>query len=130
MIENLDKISHPDLRNNIMQLRNDLIEIIIREGGFSNQQSFTTTKNHINSRLYEYILGINAPISICDSYCHTYQKIESLPESLNAFCIELSVDYRITYGYKPYQTLDKPIQLFFKIVESDIREYKLNELIG
>lgn len=119
MIENLDKIQHPDLKNNILQLRTDVIKIIIKEGGFTNRPD-VITKDHINSRLYEYVLGIEAPISISDSHCTT---------SPTAFYVELGVDYKVTYGYKPYQTLDKPIHLFFKIDESELRDYKLNNLL-
>ncbi len=126
MIENLDKIRHPDLRKNIIQLRNDIIEIIIDKGGFTNDDIIT--KNHINRRLHEYVLGIDAPISICDSHCYTYKKIDY--KTTNTFCVELAVDYRVTYGYTPYQTLDKPIQLSFKIFESDIRDYKLKQILN
>lgn len=126
MIQNLDKIEHPELRDNILKLRNDVIESFAKEGFDTNGKLSAghqrgDIKNIINKLLYKYVIGVGVPITISDSFCDT---------STTGFCIELCVDYRVTYGYKPYQTLDNPIHLFFKIDKSDIRDHKLNNTLN
>lgn len=120
-IENINLIKSEELRNNIYNLYDDVIDILIRSDNFSKGEDL------VRKLLYNYVLGVGKPISICDSV--VYAQLYGVDLALD---IEMLVDYRVTYGYKPYQTLDKPIRLRFEIYEKDLvslrRDKKLNEL--
>ena len=118
---NLDLIKSEDLKNNITKLYNDTIELVIENNKYSGYKHFGNATSHlINKLLYKHIMGVGVPISICNSDCVFFN---------NHYNIVLVIDYKVTSGYKPYQDLDKPITIEFKIDESILRDRKIDKLL-
>ena len=119
-ISNLHLIKSSELRDNINKIYDEVSEII------ANTESVEKAEPLIRKMLYNHVLGIGKPISICDSVVYH----NSL---LNHISVELLIDYRVTCGYKPYQKLDNSIELGFIIYRSDaisyIRDKKIDSII-
>lgn len=112
-IENIHLIKHPQLVCDIKSLISELMDKIV-ELEYENSSS-------LNRIIQNYVMGINRPICICDG------RVFSTPGG--EFEVELLVDYRVTYGYKPNQSIDDDIHLYCTINKSIIRNKRLNELI-
>ena len=113
----LDQIEHPELKKNLQQLRLNLIDYVNVHG------KSTTLLSEINSLIYNYVIGIGVPITICDGRC--YEEYVDKGD----YYVEIMVDYKVTSGYKPYQILDKPIHLSFSINQQIIRDLKLEKIL-
>lgn len=114
MIQGLDKIQSPKLQKDITQLYNELQDAILNEGG--RVKSISTT-------IHSYVLGLNRPICICDGVVH-YNTV------FDRYDIEVLVDYRVTHGYKPYQSLDKPLHIYFTISKQIARDNKIKTILN
>ena len=119
-IENINLIKSDELKSNILKMYDDVVNILVRAGLGKGEEI-------VRKLLYDYVLGVGKPISICDGMVTT-----SHSSSGSFLDIEVLVDYRVTYGYEPYQALDKPINLRFVIHDRDLvslgRDSKLKEL--
>ena len=109
----LDQIEHPELKKNLQQLRLNLIDCV----------NGRSTVGEINSIIYNYVIGVGVPITICDGRC--YEEYVDKGD----YYVEIMVDYKVTSGYKPYQPLDKPIHLSFSINQQIIRDLKLEKIL-
>lgn len=116
MISNLDLIESVDLKNNLLQLRLNLIDMLSDP---NLNWGHKDTEHKVNNFLYRNVIGVGYPISICQGGCW-YEK--------DSYVIEFSVDYKVTYGYAPYQSLDAPISLKFRVNKSTIRDRKLDKI--
>lgn len=118
-IDGIDLILNPDLKRNLLKIKEGVIEIIYQSGW----DNATSNEDKINKFLYENVMGVGCPISICDGQCWLdHRNFEYF------YVISMLVDYRVTYGYKPYQELDKPINLSFTVSKSDLRNRKLSKI--
>ena len=118
-ITNINLIESRELRDNIYKIYDDVLDLLCT------CDSFTKARPLVNKLLHNYVLGIGKPISICDSSVysnHTFGKCDFMT-------VELLIDYRVTYGYKPYQSLDKPIHLGFLLYEEDVIQHMRNKKI-
>lgn len=126
MIENLEKIKSPELRDNLIRIRTELLNLIIQEVN----SDFHILKPQIEKFLYKWVIGISFPISICDYLCTIHsQNIGNLAKDDAYIEIRLLVDYAVASGYKPYQDLDK-IELHFSLSKEDIRDSKLDSILS
>lgn len=73
--------------------------------------------------IYNYVLGMNRPICICDGSAY-YNAV------FDRYNVELLIDYRVTHGYKPYQSLDRPIHIYLTISRQIARDRKLNTILN
>lgn len=121
LIDNIEQIEHPqlvkDIKSLCLELSNVIVEITAHE-----YESNTFKFKQCDAIMRDHILGINRPICIVDGAVYTLDK--------DLFQIELLVDYRITHGYKPNQSLDKGIHLFCKVSKEIMRDNKLDTLIN
>ena len=78
------------------------------------------TKNLIDKILYNHVLGVDAPICICDSSSQLVG---------NDYYITIMVDYKVTSGYKPYQNLEKPLTFKFIVNLETIRDHKIDRIL-
>ena len=119
-INGLDLILSIDLKKNIILLKKEVVSFIIKNNHGINCNVVDLIKK-INEILYNYILGIERPITICDGRCGIVN---------NNIMIKIYVDYKVTSGYVPYQDLEEPIKLVFTINKSIIRDEKINEILS
>lgn len=118
-IENLYLIDSIELRSDICKIYDDVIEVL------SKYNDILKAKNEVNSLLYCYVMSVGKPCAIADS------SIEYTGTGLyEMFIINLLVNYQVTYGYKPYQELDKPIKLCFYIRQNDLISYKRDKKLN
>ena len=118
-VTNINLIKSKKLRDNINQIYDDVLDLL------STCDNFVEAKPLVNKLLYNYVLGIGKPISICDSVVyvnHTLGKCDFMT-------VELLIDYRVTYGYKPYQPLDKPLHVGFLLYAEDVVQHMRNKKI-
>jgi hypothetical protein len=78
------------------------------------------TKNLIDRILYNHVLGVDAPICICDGHSQFVG---------NDFYITIMVDYKVTSGYKPYQNLETPLKFKFIVNLETIRDHKIDRIL-
>jgi hypothetical protein len=123
MISNLHLIENIELKNDILKLRENIIDI------FSNLKWDEVKQNEkvINDALYKYVLGIGHKICICDGNC-VYADMNFRVFCKQYYKIELLVNYQVVYCYDPSHLFDKPVYLAFKIDKSDLRENRLEKL--
>lgn len=125
MISNIEKIDNEELRNNIRQIRSDVIDLIQSEEHISTKKEIVSK---VNKLLNGYVMGVgkagkSIPISICDHGIY-------IMDDRDGYKISLLVNYQITWGYKPYQELDKSIQLDFDVTQSEIRNEKIFKILN
>jgi len=129
IIDNIEQIEHPQLVKDIKSLCLELSNVILSllHSGYDSLEKSSTWDSNNSFRfkqcdtiIRDHILGINRPICIVDGAVYALGK--------DLYQIELLVDYRITYGYKPNQSLDKGIHLFCQVSKEIMRDHKINEL--
>jgi|ERR1035437_3107793 hypothetical protein len=111
MIDGLCQIQSQDLRNDIIILYDELSDVVDKH---------IFTKFSCRQIITNYVLGIGRPLCICDGTADLIR---------DGISVELLVDYQVTYGYKPYQSLDKPIHIYFRIDKNSIRNRKLDKIL-
>ncbi len=114
MIKNLDKIHSPELRRDLIRLYHESHSYFIE--GLPGDR-IEVSQRGLNDMINKYVL-----ICICDGRAR-YDILS------NRYIIDILIDYCVTHGYKPYQPLDKAIELHLFISQESIRELKLNNLI-
>jgi hypothetical protein len=121
MINDIELIESNELRENINSLYFKVADLVSKNVQYSTTKHFAeATKLLINRHLYNHVLGVGEPISICDYDCELID---------DGFNIRIFIDYKVTSGYTPYQDLDKEITLKFRIDECTIRDIKLNQIL-
>lgn len=122
---NIDLIKNVDLKNNLISLKREIIEEYIK----MHEINSIDMRDKIDKLIYNHVLGIGRPISICDGNCYlAWSDGEKGIHIGTDLIVELIVDYRVTSGYKPYQPLDKLINLKFRIDRQLIRDYKIDQI--
>jgi hypothetical protein len=117
MIKGIKRIESKELRDNITDLYYKVLDLI----SYRNTKHFEiATLLLIDRLLYNHILGVNAPICICNNECDLRD---------GEFVIYIQVDYKVTSGYEPYQDLDEPLIFSFTIDENLIRDYKISKVL-
>lgn len=117
MFQNISLVKSKELVSNIESLYNEIIDKI-KEYNFIYDFELN---QYLNKILTSYEIGVGRPISLCDY--NVYYKD-------NTFKILISIDYKVTSCYKPYQELDSPIRLECIISKSHQRDDIISKLIS
>lgn len=108
-------IESPELQKNLIDLVYDISSVIT-------DISTDKDKLTVNKRLYNWVLGVGVPITICDYHVDYYTHTQT-------YEIIVMVDYKVTSGYKPYQDLDNGITFSVMIDKQFLRNLKLDQLV-
>lgn len=109
MIDNIDKVLSSELKEDLLSLREDVLD--------SHFDNLGLLKTYLWSK---YIMGCDSPICLSDV---------DISGELDDFIVYLDIDYRVTYGYKPIQDLDSDILLKFRVNKEIIRDRKLEKIM-
>lgn len=109
-MNNFDKILSSKLKNDLLSLRDDVFN--------RDFDSLDNLENHLWSK---YIMGCGGPICISD--------VETTG-NLDDFEVYLGIDYKVTYGYKPYQDLNEQLVLSFRVNKESRRDKKIKLIIN
>ena len=115
IIDGLDGIESPQLRDNIITMYSELIR-----GDYFNRfnpEKITESKTNISKYLYRWVMGVGFPISISgfrtDPIDNTYE-------------IEIVIDYKVFSAYNPHQ--DDFINLKFTVSKKTIRDLLITDI--
>lgn len=108
-------IESKELQANLYKLLDDFILRIT--DSTTNKDQLTLRK-----RLYDWVMGVGVPITICDYHLDYYPMTQT-------YEVILQVDYKVTSGYKPYQDLDNPLTFRFLVNKEILRDIKLETII-
>jgi hypothetical protein len=117
IIDGLDRIESPQLRDNIIRMYSELT-IGDYFNGF-NPEKIIDSRTNITKYLYRWVLGVGFPISASD-----YNIISS---EVPKFEIQIAIDYKVFSLYKPYQE-DDYIRLKFTISKNTIRDLLITNI--
>jgi len=106
---NINKILSDELKKDLLSLEEYVFS--------SDFENLGTLKNYLHTK---YVLGCGDPICISDV---------GITGKLDDFEVYLGVDYKVTYGYKPYQDLDEIIILNFIVNKETKRDRKIKQII-
>ena len=124
IIDNIEKIEHPllvqDIKSLCLELSNVIMSLLQSEHDSPRNSNNSFRFKQCDTIIRDHILGINRPMCIVDGAVYALGK--------DLYQIEILVDYRITYGYKPNQSLDKGIHLFCQVSKEILRDHKIDEL--
>ncbi len=122
-IQNLHLIESEKLKSDINHIYDDVVEILCKYDDMS------LARNEVDRLLYCYVMSVGKPCAIADSFTDVQHERPGLYETM---IVNLVVNYQVTYGYKPYQDLDKSIKLCFMVTKPELikyrREIKLDQL--
>lgn len=124
IIDNIEKIEHPllvqDIKSLCLELSNVIMSLLQSEHDSPWNSNNSFRFKQCDTIIRDHILGINRPMCIVDGAVYALGK--------DLYQIEILVDYQITYGYKPNQSLDKGIHLFCQVSKEILRDHKIDEL--
>jgi hypothetical protein len=117
IIDGLDRIESPQLRDNIIRMYSELTRGDYFNG--FNPEKIIDSRTNITKYLYRWVLGVGFPISASD-----YNIISS---EVPKFEIQIAIDYKVFSLYKPYQE-DDYIRLKFTISKNTIRDLLITNI--
>jgi hypothetical protein len=126
-IENLELIWSVQLKKNIILLKEEICNFM------SANWNDPDLVKKVNGLLYYWVLGVGRPITISDGTCRKGGSFESWGyDSIGDFDykITMSICYKVTSGYQPYQDLERDIKVSFLVDRKLLRDDKINQLLS
>ncbi len=126
IIDGLDRIESPQLRDNIIRMYSELT-IGDYFNGF-NPEKIIDSRTNITKYLYRWVLGVGFPISASDYNIISSEVPKFVVNGLIvSFEIQIAIDYKVFSLYKPYQE-DDYIRLKFTISKNTIRDLLITNI--